>query len=244
MQKSLILKVFLISLLFFSCNQTKNQNKNIEIDIEIEKINDSLSKATIIKITKQNTNENKDVKIIEGTPGYVKSEVEKYKNLNLTNTSFKEKNKINKTIEIELTSKSGSSTKGYIFFDENNGIVKLKAKLTGLNPGTHAIHIHQKADCSSDDGKSSGGHWNPTYQKHGKWGDENGFHRGDIGNFTSDSKGNASIEFETNLWCLSCDDINKNIIGKAIIVHEGEDDLVSQPSGAAGARISCGGIIN
>ena len=51
------------------------------------------------------------------------------------------------------------------------------------------------------------------------------------------------ITFSTNLWCLDCDDDTKNLIGKAIIVHQGEDDLSSQPSGAAGARVSCAGII-
>ena len=35
----------------------------------------------------------------------------------------------------------------------------------------------------------------------------------------------------------------KNIIGKAVIVHQGQDDLHSQPSGAAGARVSCAGVI-
>jgi Cu-Zn family superoxide dismutase len=51
------------------------------------------------------------------------------------------------------------------------------------------------------------------------------------------------VSFSTDLWCLDCDDPVKNIIGKAVIVHQGKDDLVSQPSGAAGARISCAGII-
>ena len=57
------------------------------------------------------------------------------------------------------------------------------------------------------------------------------------------SSGNATVEFETDLWCLTCDDETKNIKGKAVIVHQGEDDLVSQPSGAAGSRIICGAII-
>jgi len=47
----------------------------------------------------------------------------------------------------------------------------------------------------------------------------------------------------TDQWCIGCDDPAKNILGKAVIVHQGEDDLISQPSGAAGARVSCGGII-
>ena len=51
------------------------------------------------------------------------------------------------------------------------------------------------------------------------------------------------ITFSTDQWCLGCDDDTKNLIGKAVIVHQGTDDLISQPSGAAGARISCVGII-
>ncbi|MBC70735.1 MAG: superoxide dismutase, partial [Muricauda sp.] len=44
-------------------------------------------------------------------------------------------------------------------------------------------------------------------------------------------------------WCIGCDDEKKNILGKAVIVHQGVDDYTSQPSGAAGARIACTGII-
>ena len=55
--------------------------------------------------------------------------------------------------------------------------------------------------------------------------------------------GHGMITFSTDLWCLGCDDDTKNLLGKAIIVHQGEDDLTSQPSGAAGARVSCSGII-
>ena len=113
----------------------------------------------------------------------------------------------------------------------------------GLTEGEHAIHLHEKADCSSDDGKSSGGHWNPTAQPHGKWGNANGFHKGDIGNFTADKNGNGTVSLTTSEWCIGCGDPNKDIIGKAIIVHQGTDNFISQPSGAAGTRVSCGGII-
>jgi Cu-Zn family superoxide dismutase len=40
--------------------------------------------------------------------------------------------------------------------------VTFVAKLAGLKPGVHAIHIHEKSDCSAADGSSAGGHWNPT----------------------------------------------------------------------------------
>jgi len=148
-----------------------------------------------------------------------------------------------KIIKIKLNSKSNSNVTGKIAFKDEEGIVKMYGEITGLDQGAHAIHIHQTADCSSDDGKSAGGHWNPTAQPHGKWGDEAGYHLGDIGNFEADENGNGIIEFSTEQWCIGCGDPNKDILGKAIIVHQGIDDYTSQPSGAAGARVSCAGII-
>lgn len=164
----------------------------------------------------------------------------------------KDASEVEKTVEEEvkvemvsftMESKSGSEVSGKVTFEESEGKVKMMAELSGLTPGEHAIHLHEKADCSSDDGKSTGGHWNPTAEPHGKWGAEEGFHRGDIGNFIADEEGNAKVEFSTDLWCLGCDDPNMNILGKAVIVHQGVDDFTSQPSGAAGARISCSGIV-
>ena len=146
-------------------------------------------------------------------------------------------------VVIELESKSSSETNGFIVFTEEDSKVTMEATISNLEPGEHAIHIHEKSDCSSSDGKSAGGHWNPTLESHGEWGDSTGFHRGDIGNFNVDENGNGTVSFSTDLWCLDCDDLNKNIIGKSIIIHQGSDDLISQPSGAAGSRIACGGII-
>ena len=151
--------------------------------------------------------------------------------------------KYSKTVSFALESKSGSDAKGEVTFVQKGDQVMFQASLTGLEPGSHAIHIHEKADCSSDDGKSSGGHWNPTFKDHGKWGDEAGYHKGDIGNFNVGEDGKGNISMSTDEWCIGCDDETKNILGKAIIVHQGKDDFTSQPSGAAGARVSCGGII-
>jgi Cu-Zn family superoxide dismutase len=117
------------------------------------------------------------------------------------------------------------------------------ATMTVLSEGSHAIHIHETADCSSADGKSTSGHWNPTAEPHGKWGDATGYHKGDIGNFEVASDGIGQIEFSTDQWYIGCGDENKDILGKAIIVHQGTDDFTSQPSGDAGARVSCAGII-
>ncbi len=51
------------------------------------------------------------------------------------------------------------------------------------------------------------------------------------------------VEYATDEWCMGCDEANKNIIGRSVIVHKGQDDFTSQPSGAAGARVGCAGII-
>jgi len=150
---------------------------------------------------------------------------------------------VQKVVSFGLEAKSDSKAKGKVSIVEKDGVVTLEAKIMGLDAGTHAIHIHEKADCSSADGKSSGGHWNPTFTSHGKWGAEQGYHKGDIGNFEVGEDGMGSITFSTNEWCIGCGDEKKDILGKAIVVHQGTDDFTSQPSGAAGARVSCGGII-
>ncbi len=148
-----------------------------------------------------------------------------------------------KQVSIRLEPKSNSKAYGKMFFNEVDGVVTLEAKFIDLDPGTHAVHIHEKADCSSPDGKSAGGHWNPTFESHGKWGDETGYHKGDIGNIEADENGLANLKMQTDEWCIGCGDETKDILGKSIIVHQGVDDFVSQPSGNAGARVSCGGII-
>lgn len=146
-------------------------------------------------------------------------------------------------IRFKMEPKSDSNVQGEVTFTASGNTVSMSATFSGLTPGEHAIHLHEKADCTADDGTSTGGHWNPTAEPHGKWGAEGGFHRGDIGNFTADENGNATVSFETDMWCIGCGDPNKDILGKAVIVHQGSDDFTSQPSGAAGPRISCTGII-
>ncbi len=160
-----------------------------------------------------------------------------------TTTSEATEEDYSKKLDIVLSPKSESNVAGTVSFSDEGGIVTMVANLNGLTEGEHAIHIHQKADCSSADGKSTGGHWNPTMEPHGKWGAKEGYHKGDIGNFSADADGKGSITFATNDWCIGCGDDKKDILGKAIIVHQGTDDYTSQPSGAAGSRVSCGGII-
>lgn len=176
---------------------------------------------------------------------------------NQTDTSSVEKTEGNESKSLELgdasnakiivakttlNAKSKSKATGEILFEEKVGQVVMEAKFKGLNKGTHAIHLHETANCSSDDGKSAGGHWNPTGERHGAWGDAEGYHKGDIGNFEVGDDGTALVTFETAEWCIGCDDEKKNIIGRSVIIHEGGDDFISQPSGDAGKRVGCAEI--
>ena len=122
-----------------------------------------------------------------------------------------------------------------------NGKVKMNIDITvAAKAGKNvAVHIHEHGDCS-DNGKMAHGHWNPTNAQHGKWG-SNSFHSGDIGNVKLDSKGRGTLTLETDIWTLG-GKADKNILGKAIIVHGGVDDYTTQPTGNAGSRIGCGVI--
>lgn len=147
-----------------------------------------------------------------------------------------------KTLLVQMEPKSGSNLSGTVEFTEEGGGVTMKARINGLATGTHAMHIHETGDCSAADASSAGGHWNPTFEQHGEWGDDEGFHRGDIGNFETNADGVAEFTFSTDQWCIGCDDQKKNIVGKSIIVHDGVDDYESQPSGNSGTRVGCGVI--
>ncbi len=147
-----------------------------------------------------------------------------------------------KKLNIAFEAKNNSGVVGSAVFIEKNGKVTFEASLSGLKPGIHAIHIHEKSDCSSPDGSSAGGHWNPTFKKHGKWG-VGEYHKGDIGNFITDEKGNGHISLTTDEWCIGCGDQTKDILGKGLIVHQEADNFTSQPAGNAGARVACSAII-
>ncbi len=122
-----------------------------------------------------------------------------------------------------------------------DGKVTLKLEITvpAKAGKSVAVHLHEHGDCG-DNGKASHGHWNPTNAQHGKWGSAS-FHSGDIGNVTLDAKGKGTATITTDLWTLG-GKADKNILGKALIVHGGVDDYTTQPTGNAGSRIGCGVI--
>ncbi len=138
----------------------------------------------------------------------------------------------------QILSKSGTKTQGTAKFTQSGKNVTLDLNAYKLTPGYHAVHIHEKGDCSSADAASAGGHWNPTDDKHGKWDTEH-FHMGDIGNLIANEEGVGRVLFKTDKWCMGCSDASKNIIGKSLIIHAAKDDFHTQPTGNAGGRVGC-----
>jgi Cu-Zn family superoxide dismutase len=115
--------------------------------------------------------------------------------------------------------------------------INIKGEITGLTPGKHGIHIHEKGSCNQPDFKAAGDHFNPTGKQHGDMGKES--HMGDLGNLNADKNGVAKldVDLDGDYWMLS----GKNsIVGKSIVVHEKADDFKTQPSGDSGNRIACG----
>ena len=148
---------------------------------------------------------------------------------------------IGKQANAMIGAASDSGVTGTAVFTQNGDQVTVVIEIQGATPGPHAVHIHAEGDCSSPDGKSAGGHWNPTDVAHGKWG-EGEFHLGDIGNIAVGDDGMGSITLTTDLWEIGTGS-DVDVVGKGIIVHADADDFTSQPSGNAGARIGCGVIV-
>jgi len=139
-----------------------------------------------------------------------------------------------------LESRSGSTATGKVTFKEQDGKVSMKVEVRGLTPGEHAIHLHDKGDCSAPDAASAGGHWNPSEEDHGKWGHAP-FHHGDIGNLVANAKGKATLTVQSEVWTIG--DLKlSDVVGHAVIVHDKADDFRTQPTGNAGGRVACGVI--
>jgi Cu-Zn family superoxide dismutase len=133
----------------------------------------------------------------------------------------------------------GNETRGTVHFErQEDGTVRVRAEIEGLTPGLHGFHVHEHGDCTAPDGTSAGGHWNPTGHDHGGP-DSDVRHVGDLGNVEAGEDGSAVHERADTRLALSGP---TSIIGRGLIVHADEDDLTSQPTGAAGARVACGVI--
>lgn len=144
---------------------------------------------------------------------------------------------------VALAPASGTLVSGKLEATATNTGVHFRGDIGGLTPNsTHAIHIHEKGDCSAADATSAGGHFNPAMKPHGRV-DGPAHHGGDMLNIVAGSDGVAKVDVHAEGVVLGGSAPN-DALGRAVIVHASPDDYVSQPSGNAGNRIACGVIAN
>lgn len=111
--------------------------------------------------------------------------------------------------------------------------------LTGLAKGARALHLHQHGECEAPSFTSAGGHLNPFDKAHGSL-SEDGAHLGDLPNIEVQSDGTYEGEVALSGNANELIAILFDNDGTSIMLHEGADDYMTDPSGAAGPRIACG----
>ncbi|WP_099160025.1 superoxide dismutase family protein [Virgibacillus ndiopensis] len=143
------------------------------------------------------------------------------------------------TRTIDMYNSSGDMIGTAALTEKPDG-VQVKLKLEGLTPGFHGIHVHEYPSCEGPDFKSAGNHFNPEGKEHGLM-HPKGHHLGDLPNIEADAGG--LVDTELMLAGATLLDGKKSILrgeGTSIVIHDGQDDGVSQPGGDSGTRIACG----
>ncbi|MDO8297633.1 MAG: superoxide dismutase family protein [Caulobacter sp.] len=143
-------------------------------------------------------------------------------------------------VTIQLKGPAGEDMGSATLTEAPRGVV-LRIAARGLTPGWHGLHFHEKADCSSADFKSAGGHMhhdgpvvhgllNPAANE-----------TGDLPNLYAAADGAAMAEMFSPSVSLSMADRGPllDADGSALVIHASPDDHASQPIGGAGARVAC-----
>lgn len=131
----------------------------------------------------------------------------------------------------------GNQAGGIVTFTQVGNKVRIVADVKGLKAGAeHGFHIHEKGDCSSGDGMSTGGHFNPGGKGHAHPADAER-HAGDLPALAADTQGNARLSITLDLLTVAPG--ANSVVGRGLIVHRDPDDYKTQPTGNSGPRIAC-----
>ena len=141
----------------------------------------------------------------------------------------------------QLVATTGNAVTGSVSFTQKGAVVAVSGTVVGLAPNReHGFHIHDKGDCSSGDGMSTGGHFNPEGKPHAAHSQDQ-HHAGDLPSLKADAAGNARIGFESTT--LRVGQGATDVVGRGLIVHRDPDDFTTQPTGTSGPRLACAVIL-
>jgi Cu-Zn family superoxide dismutase len=139
---------------------------------------------------------------------------------------------------VVLHSLTDDPVSGMVSFHQEFEGLKITIDINGLTPGKHGIHLHEFGSYEIMDSVLASKIYDPLDKPHGGPADrESQF--GDWGNITADENGHASKE-----WIdidLSLDG-PYSVIGRSVVVHESEDDMITEPAGGSGAAIAAGTV--
>ena len=134
---------------------------------------------------------------------------------------------------------------GTVTFADSSGGLVITPKLSGLQPGEHGFHIHEKGDCAPgmNQGKpaagfAAAGHYDPAHTKKHLGPLSTAGHRGDLPVLVADAQGNATQPVTAPHLTVA------QIRGRSVMIHAGGDNYSDTPLplGGGGARIACGVI--
>jgi Cu-Zn family superoxide dismutase len=142
------------------------------------------------------------------------------------------------TTTAELKNAAGASVGKVTLTAAPKGVL-LRVEATGLTPGWHGLHFHEKADCSKADFTSAGGHTHGGGERvHGLL-NPKANETGDLPNLHVDGHGMGTTEVFSDLTTLAA---LTDSDGSAVVIHAAPDDHLTQPIGGAGARVACAAV--
>lgn len=146
--------------------------------------------------------------------------------------------------EAEMVDSSGAGVGKIRFQALADRHVRLEGSLhlPDLEPGPKGLHVHQEGRCDPPDFESAGGHFDPHGAPHGGLHDPpDERHVGDLGNVEATPEGRIRVAITDAVLSLQ-EGHAENVRNRSLILHEGEDDLSTDPDGDAGDRVACGVI--
>lgn len=135
---------------------------------------------------------------------------------------------------VPLVGASGQAV-GTVRMWETPGAVSFRVEGNGFGVGRKGIHVHAVGRCDAPGFTTAGAHWNPAARKHGL-ANPAGPHAGDLPNVPASANGALR---ETVVLTGASLAALRDADGSALVLHAGEDDNVTDPSGNSGDRVAC-----